>query len=183
VASPIDDQLRDQFYRWELRGRGWLLWDYPVLPKPPFGPFPGFAIAPFEEDDGRQQTLVSGPLDWLHRWLRGKLGKPEPVQEQAEPSPDYWEFEQPTHHPGVIASSLVDHLLSCIGPESPDKTGRFLFAPTGRGTRQSMLSQLFQNVNDPKAHPIRRRSIDAVGEPLGRLDAAIESLCVLRGLD
>ena len=76
MASPIDNQLLDQFYRWELRGRGWLLWDYPVLPEPPFRPFPGFAIEPFEEDDGRQQTLVSGVLDWLHSCLRGKLGKP-----------------------------------------------------------------------------------------------------------
>ena len=95
MASPIDDQLRDQFYRWELRGRGWLLWDYPVLPEPPFRPFPGFATEPFEEDDGRQQTLISGALNWLHKCVRGKLRKPEPAEEQEEPSPDYWEFEQP----------------------------------------------------------------------------------------
>lgn len=95
MALPIDDQLRDQFYRWELRGRGWLLWDYPVLPEPPFRPFLGFAVEPFEQDDGRQQTLVSGAVDWLHRCLRGKLRKSEPVEEQEEPIPDYWEFEQP----------------------------------------------------------------------------------------
>jgi hypothetical protein len=94
VAFPVDGQLRDQFYRWELRGRGWLLWDYPVLPEPPFRPFPGFAIESFEEDDGRQQTLVSGALHWLHKCLRGKFRNPQPVAEEEESAPDYWEFEQ-----------------------------------------------------------------------------------------
>ena len=44
VLSPAD-QLVQQFYEWEVRGRGWLLWDRPVEPEPPFAPFFGYSLA------------------------------------------------------------------------------------------------------------------------------------------
>ena len=34
------EQFSEQFRRWELRGRGWQVFDEPVHPEPPFVPFP-----------------------------------------------------------------------------------------------------------------------------------------------
>src|SRR5438477_12938759 len=54
-ASPPltpEEQLTQQFYAGEKRGRGWQVWDYPVELEPPFRPFfhylpatPGFDVA------------------------------------------------------------------------------------------------------------------------------------------
>ncbi len=40
---PFGENISEQFYSWEGRGRGWLLWDYPVELEPPFKPFKGYA--------------------------------------------------------------------------------------------------------------------------------------------
>ncbi len=54
VPLSLQERLTKQFYEWEIRGRGWRLWDYNVPLEPPFRPFlfhhadPGPAI-----DDGR----------------------------------------------------------------------------------------------------------------------------------
>jgi hypothetical protein len=37
-ASPAE-QLTAAFYEWEIRGRGWQVWPYPVALEPPFRPF------------------------------------------------------------------------------------------------------------------------------------------------
>ena len=37
--SRIDEQLTEQFYRWELSGRGWRVFAEPVALEPPFRPF------------------------------------------------------------------------------------------------------------------------------------------------
>jgi hypothetical protein len=65
----VEDQLREQFYDWELVGRGWLAWDDPVHLEPPFRPFRGHhaAYSPVP-DDGRRPTLRSRVFDLL----RGK---------------------------------------------------------------------------------------------------------------
>ena len=38
------EQLTKQFYRWELRGRGWKVFENAVSPEPPFAPFAGHFI-------------------------------------------------------------------------------------------------------------------------------------------
>ena len=35
---PIDEELTEQFYSWERRGRGWQLSPCPVVLEPPFAP-------------------------------------------------------------------------------------------------------------------------------------------------
>lgn len=66
MASTLAEQLTDRFYAWELRGRGWYVFDAPITPEPPFAPFlahrvDGHAIT----DDGRRQTLVGSLLQLL----------------------------------------------------------------------------------------------------------------------
>lgn len=38
VGQNIARELTEQFYRWELRGRGWLIWPDSVQLEPPFRP-------------------------------------------------------------------------------------------------------------------------------------------------
>ena len=62
----LAESLTGQFYEWERRGRGWLIWDRPVDLEPPFEPF--ILHAPFTPralDDGRKPTLMSRLLEAL----------------------------------------------------------------------------------------------------------------------
>src|SRR5947209_2924390 len=54
----IHDQVSEQFHQWELRGRGWQVFDEPVAPEPPFEPFLGYRLAP-TIDDGIRPTRLS----------------------------------------------------------------------------------------------------------------------------
>src|SRR5437879_4877816 len=54
------ERLTSEFYRWEIRGRGWQVWPYPVALEPPFRPFFSHALpARPVIDDGRQRTILS----------------------------------------------------------------------------------------------------------------------------
>lgn len=67
-ASPPDpltttELLTAQFYDWERRGRGWRVYDAPVVLEPPYAPFHRynvFAASARPPDDGRKETLFSG---------------------------------------------------------------------------------------------------------------------------
>jgi hypothetical protein len=62
----------EEFYDWELRGRGWTVWDYPVALEPPFRPFlfHGSAVRPSFVDDGRHETALSAFAGRLKKLLR-----------------------------------------------------------------------------------------------------------------
>lgn len=53
------DLLTEQFYHFELRGRGWYVAPYPVQIEPPFHPFFGHKIPHGYIDDGRRETWMS----------------------------------------------------------------------------------------------------------------------------
>jgi hypothetical protein len=56
----VHEQLSEQFYRWEARGRGWQIFDRPVNPEPPFQPFIGHYLTDSPVmDDGRRPTVFS----------------------------------------------------------------------------------------------------------------------------
>ena len=81
--NRIHEQLSEQFRRWELRGRGWRVFEQPVFPEPPFVPFDGHYLpdAPIE-DDGRKRGLFSS--------LFRKTAAPPPIsepEEEPEPTP------------------------------------------------------------------------------------------------
>jgi Type IV secretion-system coupling protein DNA-binding domain len=80
----IHEQLSEQFYKWESRGRGWQVFAEPVYPEPPFQPFRGYRLqAPEIIDDGRRPTFFSS--------LLSKFSQPPPkpvVTEESEPEPE-----------------------------------------------------------------------------------------------
>jgi hypothetical protein len=89
--SRVEDQLSEQFYRWEMRGRGWQLYNEPVHLEPPFVPFNGHYL-PSEPipDDGLRPTFLSS----LVQRLSGSLSTQKPVpplipepEEEPEPNP------------------------------------------------------------------------------------------------
>src|SRR5579862_6605890 len=88
------EELTRQFHAWEVRGRGWQVWDAPVELEPPFRPFYGHflpATGGGVPDDGRKPTKLSAFFDGLKR---GAAEAPAPAVE-AEPSPRYLEDGPP----------------------------------------------------------------------------------------
>ncbi len=60
VGQRIARELSEQFYRWELRGRGWLVWPESVQLEPPFRPFEGHFTSPGSMvDDGQFESFGS----------------------------------------------------------------------------------------------------------------------------
>ena len=78
--ASIHEQLTSQFYKWELRGRGWQVFEGPVYPEPPFRAFNGCrsAEAPVV-DDGRVPTFLSSLF---------RKPTPPPVVEEVEEEPE-----------------------------------------------------------------------------------------------
>jgi predicted DNA-binding transcriptional regulator AlpA len=90
------EALTRQFYEWEVRGRGWQVWDRPVFLEPPFRPFFGhFIPGPPESavDDGRKSTFLSSLFDRLNQSGSGPSAPDSP--EDQEPPPAYLEDEAP----------------------------------------------------------------------------------------
>jgi hypothetical protein len=89
--SRLDEQLSEQFHRWEQRGRGWQVFDDPVSPEPPFRPFEGHYLpATPPVDDGVRPTVLSSLVKILSQKLSTEAAVPpvlpEP-EEEPEPTP------------------------------------------------------------------------------------------------
>jgi hypothetical protein len=86
--SRLDEQLSDQFHRWEQRGRGWQVFPEPVAPEPPFVPFHGhfFPSTPII-DDGVRPTFLSSLVQSLSRSLSTEK-PPAPVEPEPEEEPE-----------------------------------------------------------------------------------------------
>lgn len=80
--ASVHEQLSEQFYKWESRGRGWQVFDEPVAPEPPFRPFNGHYLpeAPVI-DDGRRPTFLSS----LFRKISQPPQAPAIVEAEEEP--------------------------------------------------------------------------------------------------
>lgn len=87
--SKVEDQISEQFHRWELRGRGWQLYDEPVHPDPPFVPFDGHYLPPEPiPDDGRRATFLSSLVQRLSSGLSTNKPTPPVIPEpEEEPEP------------------------------------------------------------------------------------------------
>ena len=87
----IHEQLSDQFYRWESRGRGWKVYGHPVYPEPPFVPFDGHYLSDTQAiDDGRKPTFLSSLVQRFSQKLSGnkQTAANAPIDEQElEPIP------------------------------------------------------------------------------------------------
>jgi hypothetical protein len=92
--SLPDEQLTEQFYRWELRGRGWQLFEKPVALEPPFRPFTGHFLPPLQRiDDGRRHTRASGFMERLRQSVAPQTQTQAP-QPDDEPKPVLREPEE-----------------------------------------------------------------------------------------
>jgi hypothetical protein len=97
--SRLEEQLTEQFYQWERRGRGWQVFPEPVYPEPPFRPFFGhYPPETLPVDDGRRPTILSSLVQKLSRKLRT-----EPQSEPVEPEPE----EEPEPEP-MLRENLVE---------------------------------------------------------------------------
>jgi hypothetical protein len=86
MAEPtLAERLAEQFYAWELRGRGWQEFARPVVLEPPFRPFPGYVL-PQVRDDGHRPGL-------LGRLFAPRRPKPE-IPEIEEPEPEAFESDE-----------------------------------------------------------------------------------------
>jgi hypothetical protein len=85
------EQFSEQFRRWELRGRGWQVFDDPVSPEPPFRPFEGHYLPSTPPiDDGVRPTALSSLAKILSRKLSTEPEKPADIpepEEEPEPTP------------------------------------------------------------------------------------------------
>jgi hypothetical protein len=86
--SSIEEKLSDQFYQWELRGRGWQVFPEPVHPEPPFRPFYGHFLPTSPViDDGHRPTFLSSMVEKLSRKLSTEP-PPAPTIPEREEEPE-----------------------------------------------------------------------------------------------
>lgn len=82
--ASVHEKLSEQFHKWEMRGRGWQVFDEPVSLEPPFVPFDGHYLPDTPPiDDGRRETFFSG----LVRKIAAPP-KPPPVISESEEEPE-----------------------------------------------------------------------------------------------
>jgi DNA helicase HerA-like ATPase len=75
MGQTLSEYLTSQFYAWEVRGRGWQVWERPVGLEPVFVPF--LRRPPSEhgdEDDGRYPGLIERLWERFSRRLGGRAG-------------------------------------------------------------------------------------------------------------
>ncbi len=108
--QSLTEHLTEQFYDWEISGRGWKLYEGPLAPEPPFTPFVGHFTDSYTADaidDGREHTLASGLIHGF-----GSLFKPrQPRPVVAEPPTPSFSFDDRDDlaHLQVILPSGVTH--------------------------------------------------------------------------
>ncbi len=118
-ACSTAESLTAEFYEWEVRGRGWHLWDEPVDLEPAFRPFFSHAVQRSDViDDARKPTALSSFVDRL-------LGKseytvPAPVEEESDPEP----------YPDTYSSNVIElHVSTSASFETSKETSElFTFA-------------------------------------------------------
>jgi hypothetical protein len=103
-----EELLTRQFYDWELRGRGWQVWDAAVELEPPFRPFwfHGVSASPIA-DDGRRETAFSAWAERVREGLKAFfIGPTSAAPEGAPPEPDG--LPEPLPEPFIDESAIVE---------------------------------------------------------------------------
>ena len=84
----IHEQLSEQFFRWEQRGRGWQVYAEPVRLEPPFRPYYGnFLPSTRHPDDGLKPRIWNQLLSRLGQLAKPKSA-PSPAQDETETEPE-----------------------------------------------------------------------------------------------
>jgi len=128
-VSSYVEELTQNFYAWESRGRGWQAYDQPVSLEPPFLPFVGHVLPKRPGvDEGRRETTLSSLVSWLFNRPGDAPPGAEPEDETAsEPEPEIFRGSFPlveivaTLPEGVPVSAgatenLLVSLASCRFP-------------------------------------------------------------------
>jgi len=90
--ATLEEQLALQFYSWEYRGRGWMVYGDPVDLEPPFRPF--FWVLPQRRvvDDGRHHTFLSRMVEKISGGGKDSVPTQDPMAELLEePDPEFIE--------------------------------------------------------------------------------------------
>jgi hypothetical protein len=113
-VQSLAERLTEQFYTWELRGRGWQEFARPVALEPPFRPFPGYFLPPIKDDGHRPSFL-------------GRLIAP------ARPEPEVPQIEEPEVESFDIDEPLIECVVSLPREEAVkgESAERFLLALSG----------------------------------------------------
>jgi hypothetical protein len=128
-ALPLAEQLAAQFYQWECRGRGWLRWDHHVRLEPPFTAFPGYRrTGKATVDDGREQTFLSGVVQWIARKFAGESILAASNADPADQCEDTDDIVEPDGFP------LVELEVSLpVDTKSPDEAAQRLILAISAG--------------------------------------------------
>jgi len=104
ITLTLAEQLTQQFYEWECRGRGWLLWDEPVDLEPPFRPIYYYLPESRVIDDGRHPTWLSAVVEGLFGSAHGSSATRE--QGESVPLPI-----EPGPYPVLYGDIVDEHRL------------------------------------------------------------------------
>src|ERR1043166_3996073 len=153
--NSVHDALTRQFLDWEIRGRGWKVFDAPVAPEPAFRPFFGHYIEDRNTDDGRKPTALSSFFDRFK-----KKEQPALPDVEEEPEPEWMERESLLELQTSLPANLnihresfeqfLTHLGSCSEPiafeliGTSDKiTAQFASHPDDAGLVRKELQAYF----------------------------------------
>src|SRR6185369_8093035 len=95
MPLSLSEQLTAQFYEWEQRGRGWMVFDSPVDLEPPFIPFFFHAVPAAYVDDGKRATVFSTIAELFKPTSRQT--ELEVAETDGEIEPYLFEDESPLH--------------------------------------------------------------------------------------
>ena len=112
--QSLPEALTENFYRWEQRGRGWKVWEYPVELEPPFQPFM-FHYAPPKQifDDARKPTFMSSLFESVENYFSDSKS-PAPTSPELIPE-SKWEEVEP------YSNSSDQNLIELLVSFPPDK--------------------------------------------------------------
>jgi len=131
VGDFYAEELTKQFYDWEVKGRGWLLWDSTIELEPPFQPFQFHASRRDDLfiDDGRKSTFLSNLADDLKKAFGNGPKMELPAEPAAEIMPtvdsdesELIEFAVTLPSNSELSHEYAEHFLlslsSCSSPVS-----------------------------------------------------------------
>lgn len=188
------ERLNRQFYAWERRGRGGLLWPHPVGLEPPFEPFVGHVL-PAEDapDDGQLPSLLARMVG---AFVPRPPAVPPPLPPEApEPEPLY------RSPPGVLhvtlpadlapgtprAEAFLQHLAPGTEPvsfelvaDATEIVTQFTAAPGDLPLLQHQLQAHFpEAMVVPGSDRLAERWAPGADEPVALVELGLEAECLL----
>jgi len=137
------DRLVEQFYLWELPGRGLQIWGLPVHPEPLFEPFRGHRPVPLPVPEVEIPPPIL--IGWLNKISDSLFGEPKPPPlppapepQFSLPDPSFFNFEQyrsdveleitlpPTQH---VSRDIAEQLLDAGAQLATEVPANYAFIP------------------------------------------------------